>query len=408
MRSKLEVEVLLRAVGDAAVASRAMTLGVLEARATAALAGLAEAIGADRACLCYTTAGPCADRFERFVSGGRPEVAAIGPALSAVAVNSVAEWSTATMPGPLPREQLGPALAGALAGTAVSWLLSTVLREVDTLVGVLTVAGCGAPPDDDDDLRPVLTAMGELMHSVVRRAGELSTSVPTPAQARLALDLVEEGVMFLDPQGRTVALNRAAYDQLGCAPGELDPDAPVWEQLDVRFLDGATVIPSAATGWFDRVGVLGPVPIRVVNRRGLVVSGQLTVRAVELEGREAGPEMLVVFSPSPGIATTPAPATIQAVLQRADELFDELQRAMTGAIRPTGPSLPPTLADVGLSARERDVVVLLLEGHRVSTIAQRLFLSPHTVRNHLKAIFRKTKVGSQAALIELARSGAWV
>ena len=33
-------------------------------------------------------------------------------------------------------------------------------------------------------------------------------------------------------------------------------------------------------------------------------------------------------------------------------------------------------------------------------------LSPHTVRNHLKAIFRKAKVGSQAELVDLGRSAA--
>ncbi len=53
-----------------------------------------------------------------------------------------------------------------------------------------------------------------------------------------------------------------------------------------------------------------------------------------------------------------------------------------------------------LTARERQVLDELLTGFRVSTIARRLFISPHTVRNHLKSIFSKLQVRSQAELVE--------
>ena len=46
---------------------------------------------------------------------------------------------------------------------------------------------------------------------------------------------------------------------------------------------------------------------------------------------------------------------------------------------------------------------LLMQGQRVPTIAHQLFLSPHTVRNHLKVMFRKAGVRSQVELIEIAR-----
>lgn len=54
-----------------------------------------------------------------------------------------------------------------------------------------------------------------------------------------------------------------------------------------------------------------------------------------------------------------------------------------------------------LSPREREIATLLLAGLRVPAIARRLFLSPHTVRNHLKSVFRRLGVGSQSQLIEL-------
>jgi DNA-binding CsgD family transcriptional regulator len=56
-----------------------------------------------------------------------------------------------------------------------------------------------------------------------------------------------------------------------------------------------------------------------------------------------------------------------------------------------------------LTRREKDVLQLLLEGQRVSSIARRLHLSPQTVRNHLKAIFRKLGAHSQVELIEALR-----
>ena len=45
----------------------------------------------------------------------------------------------------------------------------------------------------------------------------------------------------------------------------------------------------------------------------------------------------------------------------------------------------------------------LVNGDRVPAIAESLFLSPSTVRNHLSAVFRKLRVGSQQQLIHLLR-----
>jgi DNA-binding CsgD family transcriptional regulator len=56
-----------------------------------------------------------------------------------------------------------------------------------------------------------------------------------------------------------------------------------------------------------------------------------------------------------------------------------------------------------LSRRERDVVALLLEGDRVASIATKLYVSPETVRGHLKRVYRKVGVRSQIELIVLAR-----
>ena len=57
-----------------------------------------------------------------------------------------------------------------------------------------------------------------------------------------------------------------------------------------------------------------------------------------------------------------------------------------------------------LSEREREVLARLLSGERVPSIATQLHISPHTVRNHLKSIYRKLGVGNQSELIEHVRS----
>jgi DNA-binding CsgD family transcriptional regulator len=64
---------------------------------------------------------------------------------------------------------------------------------------------------------------------------------------------------------------------------------------------------------------------------------------------------------------------------------------------------PPFELPASLSRREREITALLLDGHRVATIAQRLSLSPHTVRNHLRSIFIKLNVTSQSELIVALR-----
>lgn len=64
---------------------------------------------------------------------------------------------------------------------------------------------------------------------------------------------------------------------------------------------------------------------------------------------------------------------------------------------------PPELLAVlnALSTREKEILRRLCMNQRVPTIARALYISPHTVRNHLKSVFRKVGVSSQIELLEL-------
>jgi DNA-binding CsgD family transcriptional regulator len=53
----------------------------------------------------------------------------------------------------------------------------------------------------------------------------------------------------------------------------------------------------------------------------------------------------------------------------------------------------------GFSQREVEVTRLIASGLGTSQIAAKLFLSPHTVRDHVKAVFEKVGVSSRGELV---------
>jgi DNA-binding CsgD family transcriptional regulator len=79
-----------------------------------------------------------------------------------------------------------------------------------------------------------------------------------------------------------------------------------------------------------------------------------------------------------------------------------------GAVRHTvlvvEPARPAHLAPIiveayGLSPREQEVVRLLARGCDTATIARTLWISPHTVRDHVKAVFAKVGVANRQELL---------
>ncbi|MGS0763296.1 response regulator [Syntrophomonas curvata] len=95
------------------------------------------------------------------------------------------------------------------------------------------------------------------------------------------------------------------------------------------------------------------------------------------------------------------------------ELIDTINRVMQGevVIHPrVANRLVRELArndkkknDVRLTKRERDVLVLLVKGHTNKEMAEAMFISEKTVKNHLTSIFRKlgVKDRTQAAVYSL-------
>jgi DNA-binding NarL/FixJ family response regulator len=68
-------------------------------------------------------------------------------------------------------------------------------------------------------------------------------------------------------------------------------------------------------------------------------------------------------------------------------------------LQPKSPPVPfPQLSD-----REREVLILLADGHSNPAIAKRLYLSPKTIRNHVSNIIAKLQVADRTAAIIRAR-----
>ncbi len=129
-------------------------------------------------------------------------------------------------------------------------------------------------------------------------------------------------------------------------------------------------------------------------------SGQLVPVAVKTlpvqrNGAPSPVAYLWLFVPLAGTAD----ARVQALERALQRIAHEVDRVKTGAPEPPQAARLPA----ELSARESEVVGMLLEGHRVAGVAEVLCVSPHTVRNHLKSVFRKLGVHSQAELIRFIR-----
>jgi len=64
--------------------------------------------------------------------------------------------------------------------------------------------------------------------------------------------------------------------------------------------------------------------------------------------------------------------------------------------------------DCALSVRELEVLKLTVDGYEYKAIAEKLFLSGHTVRKHIANIYSKLHVTSKAQAIKMATRNKWI
>jgi adenylate cyclase len=198
-------------------------------------------------------------------------------------------------------------------------------------------------------------------------------------------------VLFVDDDADVLAgltLQLAAHPTsrhfrvLTAESGQLALELVSREAIDIVVSDERMPL-MRGSDLLSQVMAIAPDVVRVV------LTGQATVEdaARAINGAEV---FRYLQKPCP-------PAELLATLQ-AGMARREAQRSNLAAFEASELEL--------LSAREKEVLALISSGLRTGQVAKRLFVSTHTVRNHLKALFRKLGVNSQAELVARGQARA--
>ena len=110
----------------------------------------------------------------------------------------------------------------------------------------------------------------------------------------------------------------------------------------------------------------------------------------------------LALGPAEGSFTAETAARdLRALAKNLGSRMRQLARAWLSAQKGSSAETRTALPKLdSLSSREREVLELFLSGVSVRSLAKRLFISEHTVRNHLKHLYGKLGVSSQRELRE--------
>ncbi len=180
-------------------------------------------------------------------------------------------------------------------------------------------------------------------------------------------------------------------------------DTPESEIVGNKLWDLAPVHAAALHRLFARTvdDPIGDFGERITTRSdGRGVTFDLCVGHLEHEGFDgllwwANPVAVTSDASTDALADSRVDALVEAM----DTIAREVDRC--GFLGRAAPSSAPGLRGYDqLTERERTIVGHLARGLRPAAIAERLFVTPSAVRNHLSAIYRKLGVPNQAVLLE--------
>lgn len=243
-----------------------------------------------------------------------------------------------------------------------------------------------------------------LRHESIRSMTQATQSnVIVPLQSLLIA--MSDGVLITDETGRRTYANPALSDLVGmdpCAPAN-DAGAPAWIELAQhdRYLE---YLARAQNGELDQE--ILSLEWNLVSANGRRIAALM--KLIPMKRTSAGPVpmlWLIVPDRSPANGAMMRSQRERDLEEAMGRISNELGRVGVVTESPHSQANLDRPELSRLSPRERDVLEHLLDGHRVSTISQRLEVSEHTVRNHLKSMFRKLSVHSQPELIDFVRDG---
>ena len=223
------------------------------------------------------------------------------------------------------------------------------------------------------------------MNSPLQEARNLAGPVPTLQRAGMLCAVCAEVAWLADDPERVINEVRPVYER---ARGRCDPR-----------LNGELA------AWLWRAGALSQPPADIADPYALEISGDwrgaasawrvlgcpyeyaslLAWHGTEAEQREA----LTILE---HLGATPAAQSLRRRLRARG-----VRRIPRGARSSTRQN------PFGLTRRQAEILVLLCEGLRNTTIAHRLFVSTKTVEHHISAILAKLSVGSRAEAVARSR-----
>jgi PAS domain S-box-containing protein len=251
--------------------------------------------------------------------------------------------------------------------------------------------------------------MGKRRDRPVRRDG--ATADPNLLPLRGILDLLDEPVAVIDGKGRHVYSNAAFHVLVGMKPRELEGKRfpfPYWSSESIETLQ--THLEAELAGKLEKAGH-APIPAFFRTARGERIPVSLTCDLIrDSKGRVRYHVTLMqptgAFQADSWEGTDDLKARVRQLERLARQVVRDLLDAgvAPGLLSGNGPLQDTRFLD-DLSARETEILEQLLAGQRVPTVATRLQISENTVRAHLKSIFKKAGVQSQAELLDKLHPG---
>lgn len=243
------------------------------------------------------------------------------------------------------------------------YCLATWLHKAPEKMVVLTFqATCKRGAFEDAEVRRM-----EILIPHVRRAfgmrDRLEAHDVRANTLSAALDALQFAFLVLDARGRILDANSLAEELLRGEPAiRRDADHSLW----LREPAGSQLAALLCTGTFGKPHSDGV--FNVPRGNGLQ-------------------NLSVLVAPMPDASVTWTCTDPRWLVF----VFDPDRRVQ--------PAVATIAHDLGISEREAEIAALLAMGHDLSVIAQRLNISIHTARSHLRHIFAKTGTRSQVDLV---------
>ena len=207
-----------------------------------------------------------------------------------------------------------------------------------------------------------------------------------------ALEHASLGVLAVDARGEVRFCSRAAARLLRWRAPPTVVRGFCWDLLRLRTIGGGSFCSTDC-------------PIQREARGGHLAPRHRVMRVPRI-GPAVEVDLVTFLVPPPRDGRYPVLHLLSPIATRGSAVWDA---ALDAARRPgVPPPAPPTsvLHLDPLSPRETEVLHLLVEGLTDTAIADRLFISPVTVRNHVQRILHKLGVHRRLeAVAALLRSG---